>query len=78
MKGLVTCNCGRICSMTKVSKKGDSRTPPCKNLIWRLLFEIRNCKLSKDGNSKLGGLASQFKDYVKSCPTKFCISSHTL
>jgi hypothetical protein len=67
MKGLVTSNCGRICLITKVSRKGESRTPPCKNLVWRFLFAIGNCKLSKDENSKLGGFnASQFKDYVKS------------
>jgi hypothetical protein len=79
MKGLVTSNCGRICSTTKVSRRRDGRTPSCKNLVWRFLFEIGNCKLSKDGNSKLGGFnANQFKDYVKSSPTKFCMSSHIL
>ncbi len=79
MKGLVISNCGRIFSITKASRKGDNKIPPCKNLVWRFLFEEGNCKLSKDGNSKLWSFnANQFKDYVKSWPTKFCISSHTL
>jgi hypothetical protein len=70
MKGLVIGNCGRICSITKVSRRGDSRTPPCRNSAFKLLFEVGN-RLSKDGNSKLGGSkASQFKDCVKSWPTK--------
>lgn len=65
--GLVIGNLGKICWITKVSRTGDSRTPPCRNSTFKLLFEVGS-RLSKDGNFKLGSSwASQNMVFGNSC-----------
>jgi hypothetical protein len=51
----------------KNSRRGDNKTLDVKLIsIWKLQFEIRRLRLSKDWDSSfLGFISSHFRDYVK-------------